>query len=110
MVCRNIQQLLMLVTIKQQVFVFVIPKEGLVGWDPANSSLGMTPTREYNLQCSQKVSSHPETGKILLLLMQAKSFLQPCIMVRVLDWSEKVLDCINFGKIWTCFGVETYFL
>ncbi len=31
------------------VFVVVIPKEGLVGWGPANPSLGMTPTTEYFL-------------------------------------------------------------
>ena len=30
-----------------KVFVVVTPKEGLVGWGPANSSLGMTPTTEY---------------------------------------------------------------
>ena len=32
-----------------KVFVVVIPKEGLAGWGPANPSLGMTPTTEYNL-------------------------------------------------------------
>ncbi len=32
-----------------KVFVIVIPKDGLAGWDPANPSLGMTPTAEYNL-------------------------------------------------------------
>ncbi len=31
-----------------KVFVVVISKEGLVGWGPTNSSLGMTPTTEYN--------------------------------------------------------------
>ena len=30
-----------------KVFVVVIPKEGLAGWDPANPSLGMTPTINY---------------------------------------------------------------
>ena len=32
-----------------KVFVVVIPKDGLAGWGPANPSLGMTPTTEYNL-------------------------------------------------------------
>ncbi len=32
-----------------KVFVIVIPKEGLAGWGPANPSLGMTSTIEYNL-------------------------------------------------------------
>ncbi len=32
-----------------KVFVIVMPKEGLAGWGPANPSLGMTPTTEYNL-------------------------------------------------------------
>ncbi len=32
-----------------KVFVVVIPKEELAGWGPANPSLGMTPTTEYNL-------------------------------------------------------------
>ncbi len=32
-----------------KVFVIVIPKEALVGWEPANTSLGMTTTTEYNL-------------------------------------------------------------
>ena len=31
------------------VFVVVIPKEGLVGWGPANPFLGMTTSTEYNL-------------------------------------------------------------
>ncbi len=30
-----------------KVFVVVIHKEGLVGWGPANHSLGMTPTIKY---------------------------------------------------------------
>ena len=30
-----------------KVFVDVIPKEGLVGWGPANPSLGITTTTEY---------------------------------------------------------------
>ena len=32
-----------------KVFVIVKPKEGLAGWGPANPSLGMTQTTEYNL-------------------------------------------------------------
>ena len=32
-----------------KVFVVVISKEGLVGWGPANPSVVMTPTTEYNL-------------------------------------------------------------
>ena len=32
-----------------KVFVVVILKEGLAGWGPANLSLGMTPTTEYNI-------------------------------------------------------------
>ena len=32
-----------------KVSVVVIPKEGLVGWGPANASLDMTPTTTYNL-------------------------------------------------------------
>ncbi len=30
-----------------KVLVVVIPKEGLVGWGPANPSLSMTPTIKY---------------------------------------------------------------
>ena len=30
-----------------EVFVVVIPKEGLAGWGPANPSLGVTPTIKY---------------------------------------------------------------
>ena len=32
-----------------KVFIVVMLKEGLAGWGPANPSLGMTPTTEYNL-------------------------------------------------------------
>ena len=32
-----------------KVLVIVIPKEGLVGWSPANPSVDMTPTTEYSL-------------------------------------------------------------
>ena len=32
-----------------KVFVVIIPKEGLAGWGPANPSLGITLTTEYNL-------------------------------------------------------------
>ncbi len=32
-----------------KIFVLIIPKEGLAGWGPANPSLDVTPTTEYNL-------------------------------------------------------------
>ena len=34
---------------KTDLKVFVVVQEGLAGWGPANPSLGITPTREYNL-------------------------------------------------------------